>query len=44
MQLTSAAQMRELDRQTIEEIGLPGMVLMENAGRAAEARPSRPPA
>ncbi len=34
MQLTSAAQMRELDRQTIEEIGLPGMVLMENAGRA----------
>ena len=34
MQLASAAQMRELDRQTIEEIGLPGMVLMENAGRA----------
>lgn len=34
MQLASAAQMRELDRQTIEEIGLPGMVLMESAGRA----------
>ncbi len=33
MQLALAAQMRELDRQTIEEIGLPGMVLMENAGR-----------
>ncbi len=34
MQLALAAQMRELDRQTIEEIGIPGMVLMENAGRA----------
>lgn len=33
MQLAEAAQMRELDRQTIEEVGLPGMVLMENAGR-----------
>jgi len=33
MQLALAAQMRELDRQTIEEIGIPGMVLMENAGR-----------
>ncbi|MBM9538230.1 NAD(P)H-hydrate dehydratase [Desulfobulbus alkaliphilus] len=33
MQLASAAQMRELDRRTIEEIGIPGMVLMENAGR-----------
>ncbi|QQG66787.1 NAD(P)H-hydrate dehydratase [Desulfobulbus oligotrophicus] len=33
MQLASATQMRELDRQTIEEIGIPGMVLMENAGR-----------
>ena len=33
MQLAEAAQMRELDRQTIEELGLPGMVLMENAGR-----------
>jgi len=33
MQLAFAAQMRELDRQTIEEIGIPGMVLMENAGR-----------
>jgi NAD(P)H-hydrate epimerase len=33
MQLAFAAQMRELDRRTIEEIGIPGMVLMENAGR-----------
>jgi len=34
MKLSTAAQMRELDRQTIEEYGLPGRVLMENAGRA----------
>jgi NAD(P)H-hydrate epimerase len=27
--------MREIDRRAIEEIGLPGAVLMENAGRAA---------
>ncbi|MCA9524118.1 MAG: NAD(P)H-hydrate dehydratase [Myxococcales bacterium] len=26
--------MREIDRRAIEEIGIPGMVLMENAGRA----------
>jgi NAD(P)H-hydrate epimerase len=31
----TAAQMREADRRTIEEIGLPGAVLMENAGAAA---------
>jgi len=37
MQLAFAAQMRELDRQTIEEIGIPGMVLMENAGRGTVA-------
>jgi NAD(P)H-hydrate epimerase len=30
----TAAQMREADRRTIEEIGLPGAVLMENAGAA----------
>ncbi len=30
----TAAQMREADRRTIEEIGLPGVVLMENAGAA----------
>jgi len=28
-------QMREMDRMTIEETGLPGVVLMENAGRGA---------
>lgn len=30
----SATQMREADRRTIEELGLPGAVLMENAGTA----------
>jgi NAD(P)H-hydrate epimerase len=30
----SRAAVRELDRRTIAEIGLPGLVLMENAGRA----------
>ena len=35
MQLVSAAQMREMDRLTIEEIGLPGIVLMENAAQGA---------
>ncbi len=34
MQLAFAAQMRELDRQAIEVVGIPGMVLMENAARA----------
>jgi NAD(P)H-hydrate epimerase len=29
----TAAQMRELDRMTIEDIGIPGVVLMETAGR-----------
>ncbi|MDY0232216.1 MAG: NAD(P)H-hydrate dehydratase [Candidatus Saccharicenans sp.] len=32
MKLLTAAQMREIDRITIEEIGIPGPVLMENAG------------
>src|SRR4030095_14084602 len=36
----TAAQMRDADRRTIEEIGLPGAVLMENAG-AAVARALR---
>src|SRR5438552_13055858 len=36
----TAAQMRDADRRTIEEIGLPGAVLMENAG-AAVARELR---
>jgi NAD(P)H-hydrate epimerase len=33
MRVLNAAQMRDADRQTIEEIGIPSMVLMENAGR-----------
>ncbi len=35
MRVLTAEQMRELDRRTIEEIGVPGVVLMENAGRGA---------
>jgi len=31
----SRAQLREIDRRAIEELGLPGAVLMENAGRGA---------
>lgn len=34
MKILTAAQMREADRRTIEELGLPGVVLMECAGRA----------
>ncbi|RAV04120.1 NAD(P)H-hydrate dehydratase [Paenibacillus sp. YN15] len=30
----TSEEMRRLDRRTIEEIGIPAMVLMENAGRA----------
>jgi NAD(P)H-hydrate epimerase len=30
----TAAQMREMDRQTIEDIGVPGLVLMERAAQA----------
>lgn len=38
MKAVTAAQMREIDRQTIETYLLPGSILMENAGRAvAEA-------
>jgi NAD(P)H-hydrate epimerase len=33
MRILNAAQMREVDRQTIEDIGIPSLVLMENAGR-----------
>ncbi len=33
MRLLTAEEMRELDRRTIEEVGIPGIVLMENAGR-----------
>jgi len=33
MKVLTAAQMQAVDRRTIEEIGIPGVVLMENAGR-----------
>ncbi len=35
MKILTAAAMQELDRRTIEAAGVPGAVLMENAGRAA---------
>jgi ADP-dependent NAD(P)H-hydrate dehydratase / NAD(P)H-hydrate epimerase len=34
MKLVTAASMRELDRRTIEDLGVPSLVLMENAGRS----------
>jgi ADP-dependent NAD(P)H-hydrate dehydratase / NAD(P)H-hydrate epimerase len=33
MKIVSAAEMRELDRRAIEDLGIPSLVLMENAGR-----------
>jgi len=35
MYLVTASEMQEMDRRTIEDFGLPGMVLMENAGQGA---------
>jgi NAD(P)H-hydrate epimerase len=37
MRILTAAQMREADRRTIEDIGIPAVVLMENAGRQVVA-------
>ena len=37
MRVLNAAQMRDADRRTIEDIGIPSLVLMENAGRQAVA-------
>jgi NAD(P)H-hydrate epimerase len=34
MRVVTTAQIREMDRRAIEEFGIPGAVLMENAGRA----------
>jgi hydroxyethylthiazole kinase-like uncharacterized protein yjeF len=33
MRVLTSEQMREADRRTIDDIGIPGIVLMENAGR-----------
>ena len=37
MRVLNAAQMREADRRTVDDIGIPSLVLMENAGRQAVA-------
>lgn len=35
MYLVTASEMQEMDHRTIEDLGIPGIVLMENAGRGA---------
>lgn len=35
MHVVTAAEMQSMDRQTIESFGIPGRILMENAGRGA---------
>jgi len=35
MHLVTASEMRKMDQETIESFGLPGRILMENAGRGA---------
>lgn len=43
MQVLTAAQMREADRRCIEDLGIPGVVLMNNAGAAVFAEINRGP-
>jgi len=38
IKIVSSDEMRLLDKMTIESLGIPGMVLMENAGRAVYSR------
>ena len=35
MILVTASEMQEMDRRTIDSFGIPGRILMENAGRGA---------
>ena len=46
MKILTAREMKEIDRAAIEEIGIPGTVLMENAGlrivRALKGRLPKP--
>lgn len=37
MRLATAAEMREIDRRAMDEYGVPGLILMENAGREVYA-------
>ncbi len=41
MQVLTTAEMREADRRTIAEVGIPGRVLMESAGRGVLRRMER---
>lgn len=43
MRYLTTAQMREADRRCIEDLGIPGAVLMHNAGRAVLAEITRGP-
>src|SRR5215211_1832894 len=37
MRILNSAQMRDADRRTIDDVGIPSIVLMENAGRQVAA-------
>ena len=41
MRILTSAQMRDADRRTIDEVGIPSAVLMENAGRQVVAAMER---